>query len=244
MMELRLKYKWLHSLLDFEEHIESGKTELRPIKHLIKHIIKKGYDRTICPGTSMFNLLISLPVDNKFTYEKTLSVSIDTVRSVVKFRYTVNKKITWTDSCQFGEVCDTFDYFISSEHTDWHINKKQNMKVSAYINKYGFLPLSEEVIGYLTDDGKFEWISREMKMDAYLTLENKYMGFPITLTIPNHNPDEHEDELMKKRALDNKEMFESEEAAHTFMSIGGHEVDGKKYLLTYPDDTFSSQDTQ
>lgn len=116
-----LKYRWAHALLDFEEHIENGQ-ELKPIKHLIKHIIKKEYNKIICPGFSMFRLLISLPIDNKITFEKTLKVEIDNIRSIVRFRYTVNKELTWSETCQFSEICDTFDYFMSSECKDWNLN--------------------------------------------------------------------------------------------------------------------------
>lgn len=112
-----LKYRWAHVLLDFEEAIESGKTELKPIKHLIKHIIKKGYNQALLPATSHFGLCVKLSED------KFLNVRVSESTQIIIFHA---NQYSWSETCQYSEICDTFDYFL--EHVSgWNIVTPQDI---------------------------------------------------------------------------------------------------------------------
>lgn len=120
-----LKEKWIEALTFYDQMIEGGH-QLRPIRFLVLHIIDKGYYNYYFPETSLFNLLISIPIDKKVNHTKTLKVEIDQLINIVKFDYRdwtelsrdnktdFEKSLKWHDTCQFTETCDTFDYLIST----------------------------------------------------------------------------------------------------------------------------------
>ena len=120
-----LKEKWAETLTFYDQMIDGGH-QLRPIRFLVRHIIDKGYDNYYFPGTSLFNLLVSIPIDNKVAYTKTLKVEVDQLRNIVKFDYRdwtglsrdnkadFEKSLKWSNTCQLTESCDTFEYFIST----------------------------------------------------------------------------------------------------------------------------------
>jgi hypothetical protein len=120
-----LKEKWVETLTFYDQMIDGGH-QLRPIRFLVRHIIDKGYDNYYFPGTSLFNLLISIPIDNKVSYTKTLKVEVDQLRNIVKFDYRdwtglsqdntadLEKSLKWSDRSQLTESCDTFEYFINT----------------------------------------------------------------------------------------------------------------------------------
>ena len=62
-----LKEKWADTLAYYDEMIDLGHP-IRSIRFLVRHIIEKGYDNYYFPGTSVFNLLISIPIDNRVNY--------------------------------------------------------------------------------------------------------------------------------------------------------------------------------
>lgn len=119
-----LTQKWVDTLALFDTLLENGH-KLRPISFLIRHIIDKAYDTKLFPGSSLYSLLISIPTDNKINYDKTLNISCDQLHNTVVFKYRdttgLNKKdsnslakaYSWTDTCQFTEVNDTFEYFLT-----------------------------------------------------------------------------------------------------------------------------------
>ncbi len=118
-----LKEKWAETLSHYDQTI-NNRHHLRPIRFLVRHIIEKGYDDYYFPGTSLFNLLVSIPIDNKVNYSKTLMVEVDHLRNIVKFKYRdwtglsrdnkvdFEKSLKWSDTCQLTESCDTFEHFI------------------------------------------------------------------------------------------------------------------------------------
>ena len=120
-----LKEKWASTLSYYDEMIELGHP-LRSIRFLVRHIIENGYDNYYFPGTSLFDLLISIPIDNKVNYSKTLRVGVDELRCEVKFVYRdwtglsrgntadLKKSFVWSETCQLTESIDTFEYFIST----------------------------------------------------------------------------------------------------------------------------------
>lgn len=124
-----LKEKWIETLT-FYDQINDGGHHLLPIRFLIRHIIDKGYGDYYFPGTSWFNLLISIPKDKKVNYTKTLKVEIDQLRKIVKFDYRdwtglsrntkadFEKSAKWSHNCQLTECCDSFEYFISNNE-EW-----------------------------------------------------------------------------------------------------------------------------
>ncbi|MES2617946.1 MAG: hypothetical protein V4613_08705 [Bacteroidota bacterium] len=130
-----LKEKWAETL-SFYDQLISECNSLRPISILVKYIIEKGYNNYYFPGTSLFSLLISLPIDNKVNYSKTLKVEIDQLRNIVKFDYRdltglnrdsttdLEKSLKWSDTCQYTECCDTLDHFISINE-DWLAKTKK-----------------------------------------------------------------------------------------------------------------------
>lgn len=124
LTSIEIKGKWVETLSFYDQMIDGGH-QLRPIRFLIRHIIDKGYDSYYFPGTSLFNLLISIPIDNKVNFTKTLKVEVDQLRNIVKFDYRdwtglsrdnktdIEKSLIWSGTCQLTETCDTFEYFIS-----------------------------------------------------------------------------------------------------------------------------------
>lgn len=111
--EESLRKEWLDVLSRFELLINGGH-KLRPIRFIIRHIIDKGYDKVLFPGTSMYSLLISLPVDSKVNYDKTLKIEYNSLDETLKFRYSdwigtdrrnadLRKRVQWEETCQATE---------------------------------------------------------------------------------------------------------------------------------------------
>jgi hypothetical protein len=119
-----LTRKWVDTLAFFDTLVDNGH-KLRPIRFLIRHIIDKGYDTKLFPGNSLYDLLISIPTDNKINYDKSLHVSCDQLHNTVVFKYrdttglnkndsaSLAKAFSWTDTCQHTEANDTFEYFLT-----------------------------------------------------------------------------------------------------------------------------------
>ena len=123
-----LKVLWSELLMEFDDAFKQG-NNVGPIKFLIKYIIEKGYDKYYFLGSSLFSLLISIPINQKIDYSHTLRVEIDEMKKdVINFKYRLKNKYEneieylWKETCQFSEICDTFEYFI--HHFEcWNPNK-------------------------------------------------------------------------------------------------------------------------
>lgn len=130
-----LKEKWLETLTFYDEMIEEGQ-QVRPIRNLVNYIIDLHYNQYLFPGTSLFNLLISLPINNKVSYTRTLKVEVEQEGNIVKFDYhdwtglihdkseDFDKSLKWSKTCQLTETCDTFEYF-NSLFEEWIAKTKQ-----------------------------------------------------------------------------------------------------------------------
>lgn len=129
-----LMQKWVDTLAFFDMLVDNGH-KLRPIRFLIRHIIDKGYDTKLFPSSSLYNLLISIPTDNKINYDKSLRVTCDQLHNIVVFNYkdwtglnkndsdSLAKAFRWTDTCQNTEVNDTFEYFLTQVES-WELIKR------------------------------------------------------------------------------------------------------------------------
>jgi hypothetical protein len=128
-----LQAQWLQTLSFYDEQIENGRP-LRPIRFLIRHMIQRGYDEHYFPGTSLWNLLISITENNRVSYDKTIRIEVDYLRHNIKFLYTdysgldrnkvdFKKALKWSEVCQLTEICDKFEYFISI-NPEWQIQEK------------------------------------------------------------------------------------------------------------------------
>ena len=119
-----LAKEWEKTLAFFDQMISNGQN-VRPIRFIIRHIIDKGYSSMLYPGTSLYNLLISFPINNKIDYTKTLKIECDQLRSQVKFNYrdytgydrqqpnSLDKALKWKEVCQPTEVIATFEHFLN-----------------------------------------------------------------------------------------------------------------------------------
>lgn len=99
-----------------------------PIKMIISHIINQGYDNVFVPGSSLYTLLISIPIDNKVNYSYTLCVEYDERIQIVKFKFVEKmpdekglgsigtRLIRWEETCQASEGIAIFEYFINSNN--------------------------------------------------------------------------------------------------------------------------------
>ena len=116
--------------------LTEGKLQFRCIRWLFEHIIDSGYAKHLFPGTSIYNLLVSLPVDGKVSYTRTLQVAYDELEQVVTMQLKVGsnsqetsedieKSIVCSITCQPTEVLDTFEHFLN-EHSDWAKAARQN----------------------------------------------------------------------------------------------------------------------
>ncbi|HRF80862.1 MAG TPA: hypothetical protein PL070_12345 [Flavobacteriales bacterium] len=95
-----------------------SKPAYRCIRWLIEHILDAGYSKGLFPGTSMYRLLVSLPVDGKVDYSRTLGIRYDELTQVVGFKLKLNQVIAWETTCQPSEIIDTLEHFLN-EHPDW-----------------------------------------------------------------------------------------------------------------------------
>ncbi|MCX2743727.1 hypothetical protein OO013_07620 [Mangrovivirga sp. M17] len=114
-------------ILEFYNHlIDNEGEQLRPIRFLVRHIIDRGYSKYLFGGTSLYNLMISIPTTNQIDYTKTLLIEYEQLSQIVKFKYWICPKenrtknnIHWEMDCQTTEVNDTFEYFIT-QNDDWN----------------------------------------------------------------------------------------------------------------------------
>jgi|GEM_PF-2810755 len=108
----------------------------RCVRWLLEHIIDTGYSKNLFPGTSMYSLLVSLPVDGKVNYTRTLRVAYDEQAQVVSLQlkiwpdpqrspHDIEKGIKWSVNCQPSEVIETFEHFLN-EHSDWSRTARQS----------------------------------------------------------------------------------------------------------------------
>src|SRR5258706_1019303 len=114
----QLKKEWANVLSTFDLFIDGGH-KLRPIRFIVRHIIEQGYDKVLFPGTSLYSLLISIPIDNKVNYNMTLQIKFDELTEELKFKFSdwtgmdrhstdrhstdLKKQIKWEETCQATE---------------------------------------------------------------------------------------------------------------------------------------------
>lgn len=82
------------------------------------HIVASGYSKYLFPGTSMYSLLVSIPIAGRVDYSKTLRIAYDEIAHVVTFNTKQEKTSVWETTCQPSEVIDTFEHFLK-EHPEW-----------------------------------------------------------------------------------------------------------------------------
>jgi hypothetical protein len=119
-----------NTILKFYDSLIDQGLKLRPIRFLVRHIIEQGYSNVIYGGTSLYNLLISLPTGNQIDYTKTVQVKYDQLTQTAEFNYhdkprneRTKENRGWTMECQATELIDTFEHFLN-EHEDWEKIKK------------------------------------------------------------------------------------------------------------------------
>jgi hypothetical protein len=117
-------------ILNFYDNLIDQGSKLRPLRFLVRYIIEQDYSNEIYGGTSLYNLLLSLPTENKIDYTKTLHVEYDQLTQTVKLNYhdkprneRTRENRDWTIECQATEIVDTFEHFLN-EHEDWKKIKK------------------------------------------------------------------------------------------------------------------------
>ena len=98
--------------------LTENKPGYRCIRWLIEHILDAGYSKGWFAGTSMYNLLISLPTDRKVDYSNTLRISYNELNQVAEFKLKLNKVTMWETTCQPSEIVDTLEHFLN-EQPDW-----------------------------------------------------------------------------------------------------------------------------
>ena len=81
-----LREEWKRVLSTYDTLIDN-QHKLRPIRFIIRHIIERGYDSMLFPGTSLYSLLISIPSDNKVNFNKTLKITFDEQTETLKFTF-------------------------------------------------------------------------------------------------------------------------------------------------------------
>jgi len=128
LVPLDLTPYWMEVNTTYRQQTE-GKLQFRCVRWLIEHIIDSRYSVNLFPGTSMYGLLLSLPIDGKVNYTRTLHIAYDELAQVVSLELKVwpnpdlssgdlEKAIKWSTTCQPTEVIDTFEHFLN-EHSDW-----------------------------------------------------------------------------------------------------------------------------
>jgi hypothetical protein len=100
-------------------------TRYRCIRWVIEHILDTGYSKGLFPGTSMFSLLISLPMNGKVDFRDTLHISYDELNQVAEYKLKQNKAIVWENTCQPSEIIDTLEHFLN-DHPDWSRAARSN----------------------------------------------------------------------------------------------------------------------
>jgi hypothetical protein len=110
----QLKNEWISVLSTYDSFINGGH-KLRPVRFIVRYIIGKGYDSVLFPGTSMYSLLISIPIDNKVNFNKTLKINFDPLTEKLTFKFidrTIGR-IGWEDTCQATEGSDLLETFLT-----------------------------------------------------------------------------------------------------------------------------------
>jgi hypothetical protein len=108
----------------------------RCIRWLMEHILDAGYSKGLFPGTSMYSLLISIPLERKVNYRHTLHIGYDELRQEVKLNMKcrpneqrstkdLKEEIKWSTTCQPTELIDTFEHFLN-DHPDWSRAARSN----------------------------------------------------------------------------------------------------------------------
>lgn len=97
----------------------------KPIKMIVRHIIDRGYDQVFVPGSSLYTLLISVPIDNKVNYSYTLRVVYDEQIQIIKFKFVEKiadanardsagtRLIRWEETCQASEGAAVLEDFLN-----------------------------------------------------------------------------------------------------------------------------------
>jgi hypothetical protein len=120
----QLRNEWTNVLSTYDLFINGGH-KLRPVRFIVRHIIEKGYDRVLFPGTSMYSLLISIPLDNKVNFNKTLKIEFDHLTEQLKFKYIDRTKgqIGWEETCQATEGGDFLESFLTDNEDFRRVTK-------------------------------------------------------------------------------------------------------------------------
>lgn len=111
----QLKNEWSNVLSKYDQFIQAG-NKLRPIRFIVRHIMDRGYDSVLFPGTSMYSLLISIPLDDRVNFSKTLKIEFDHLTEKVKFRYNdgTDPQSKWEETCQATEGIDLLEHFLTA----------------------------------------------------------------------------------------------------------------------------------
>ncbi len=118
-----LTKEWERVLSTFDMMINNG-IKLRPIRFIIRHIIEKGYNETLFPGTSLYSLLISIPTDNKIDFNKTLRIEYEQLTETLIFKFSdwtgvdrqstdLRTRVLWEDTCQATEGVSILETFFT-----------------------------------------------------------------------------------------------------------------------------------
>ncbi len=118
-----LRTEWKHVLSIFDTFIDNG-YKLRPLRLIVRHIIQKGYNKALLPGTSMYSLLISIPIENRVSHNKTLSIGLDELRGRLEFKFSdwtgidrhhsdAKKQIKWAETCLATEGSTLIEHFFA-----------------------------------------------------------------------------------------------------------------------------------
>ena len=114
---------------DEYRQITDAKLQYRCLRWLLEHIIDSGYSKALFPRTSLFDLLVSLPVDGKVDHARTLHIAYDEIGRLVSMQLKtwpdtdllpeeIEKNSQWSMRCQPAEVIATFEHFLD-QHSDW-----------------------------------------------------------------------------------------------------------------------------
>ncbi|NBP67142.1 MAG: hypothetical protein EBU52_00195 [Cytophagia bacterium] len=126
-------------ILKFYDGLIENNFKLRPIRFIVRHIIEKGYNQVLFPGTSLYSLLISIPRDKRINYDRTLQVRVDELRNILKFTFTDHtgldrstaqrhQYLKWEETCQLTEGIALFESFLT-ENIDFKGTTKQRQTV-------------------------------------------------------------------------------------------------------------------
>jgi hypothetical protein len=111
-------------VLTFYDDLIQNNFKLRPIRFIVKHIVEKGYNKALFPGTSLYSLLISIPRDNRVNYDKTLMIQYDELTELLKFKFIDktglnrqtadrNQYLKWEETCQATEGIALMETFFA-----------------------------------------------------------------------------------------------------------------------------------